>query len=71
MESFISAYLMNPSSAIAEGRLACNASGWSDNMDDDMIYAQLGSPEFRLYEEIVLSSDVEEAPRANLFQVVA
>ena len=62
---------MNPSSAIAEGRLACNASDWSDNMDDDMIYAQLGSPEFRLYEEIVLSSDVEEAPRANLFQVVA
>ena len=71
MESFIYAYLKNPSAAIAEARLASNASDLSDNIDDEVIYSQLASPEFRLYEEIILSSEMEEAPRANLFQVVA
>ena len=44
---------------------------WFDEIDEDEIYRQLASPEFRLYEEIILSPDLEEAPRANSFSVVA
>lgn len=52
MKTFIENYLLDPSQAIAG---ACNIDSWADSIDDNIIYEQLASPEFRLYEEIILS----------------
>ena len=55
MKSFIEDYLLNPSQAIADAALASRSLDWSDNIDEDLIYAQIASGEFRLYEDIVMS----------------
>ena len=60
MKSFIEDYLQDPSKAIAEARMSTELS-WYDNIDEDMIYAELASPEFRLYEAIIFSQTSEEA----------
>ena len=48
-------YLQNPGQAIAEAAILSNHMNWSNDIDEDVIYAQLASPEFRLYEDIVVS----------------
>lgn len=52
MNTFIEDYILDPSQAIAKLSASVNM---SDSIDEDMIYSQLASPEFRLYEEIILS----------------
>ena len=52
MKTFIEDYLQNPSQAI-ENACQTISGSWNDNVDEDMIYAQIASPEFRLYEAIV------------------
>ena len=69
MNSFIADYLQDPSLAAAQ--TSCRHTMWLDNIDEDEIYRQLASGEFRLYEEIVLSSEINDAPRADTFAVVA
>ena len=53
MNSFIVAYLSNPAQAIAEARKAAAEKSWCDEIDDEKIYAQLATPEFRLYEQMI------------------
>ena len=61
MRNFIEDYLVNPSQAI---KAAVNEPmDWADNMSDHMIYQQILSPEFRLYEEIIFSSSKERYSR--------
>ena len=50
MDSFIDEYLRNPANAVAMARESAGRKSW--NIDDDQIYKELASPEFRLYEEI-------------------
>ena len=59
MRTFIEDYLLDPTQAIADARQNAQTDIWSDNIDDDMIYAQLASGEFRLYEAMVLSPSSE------------
>ena len=60
MRSFIEDYLLDPTHAIANARESVPAESWSDNIDEDMIYAQIASPEFRLYEAMVFAQPEEE-----------
>ena len=60
MRSFIEAYLLDPTQAIADACQTAQTDSWSDNIDEDMIYAQIASPEFRLYEEMVFAQPEEE-----------
>lgn len=53
MRSFIEDYLQDPTQAIANARESLAAPSWYDSIDEDMIYAQIASPEFRLYEEMI------------------
>ena len=53
MYNFIEDYLNNPAQAVSNARDA--AALRFNDVDDDLIYAQMSSPEFSLYEEIVLS----------------
>ena len=54
MCTFIEDYLNSPSAAIA--RAMNEQQNRYNDIDENMIYQQLASPEFRLYEEIILSN---------------
>ena len=62
MKSFIEEYLQNPAQAIADARQTATTDNWYDNIDEEMIYAQIASPEFRLYEAMVLAAETETLP---------
>lgn len=62
MKSFIEEYLQNPAQAIADARQTATTDNWYDNIDEEMIYAQIASPEFRLYEAMVLAAETEALP---------
>ena len=70
MKSFIEDYLQDPSKAISEARM-CTELSWYDNIDEDMIYAQIASPEFRLYEAMVLCPSSEEHTGSHNFAAVS
>lgn len=55
MCNFIKDYLDNPSSAISAASESARKNNWYDTIDESVILAQISSPEFRLYEEIILS----------------
>ena len=54
MRNFIEDYLVNPSLAIETAQKA--PMSWAENLDEEMIFRQLASPEFSLYEEIIFGS---------------
>lgn len=70
MKTFIEDYLMDPTSAIAKAKEAIKGNRY-DSVDDEIIYAQLSSPEFRLYQEMVFCPSEEDSPRQSNFSVVA
>lgn len=53
MCKFIEDYLKNPSQAVLNAK-SCTESR-RDDENDELVYTQISSPEFRLYKEIVLS----------------
>ena len=56
MCAFIEDYLNSPSAAIA--RAMNEQKNRFNDIDEDQIYKQLASPEFRLYEEIIFSNQI-------------
>ncbi len=57
MRTFIDDYLQSPSQAIANALQKANSRFTNQNFTEDRIYAELGSPEFRLYQEIIFSGE--------------
>lgn len=55
MSTFIEDYVLNPSQAIMSARQEADRRFSDMDCTDDLIYAQMASPEFRLYEEMILS----------------
>lgn len=55
MCDFIKDYPQNPSQTIAEAKTLADRRFKNFDINEETIYAQLASPEFRLYEEIALS----------------
>ena len=62
MKTFIEDYLHNPSEAIAKAAESLKEK-FQEPVDDDMIYQQISSPEFRLYEEIIFAPSSEDYQR--------
>ena len=62
MKSFIDNYLQDPTQAIAAARQTTTTESWYDNIDEEMIYAQIASPEFKLYEAMIFAPEVDELP---------
>lgn len=56
MCTFIEAYLADPSQAITDARLQAYKRFWDEDFDVEQIYKEISSPEFHLYEEMVLCS---------------
>lgn len=68
--TFIEDYLSNPTSAVAKAAQSMEGR-WYDEIDEELIYRQISSPEFRLYEEIVFCLSEEENPRQSRYATVA
>lgn len=71
MNDFIKDYLDNPSQAVSDARESVSRKFWYDGFDEEMIYAQIASPEFHLYEEMVMCPENEITPHTSDFAVVA
>lgn len=54
MKTFIEDYLQNPSQAISNAQKSSSAATWADTIDDELIYAQIASPEFALYQAMTI-----------------
>ncbi len=59
MRTFIHDYLQEPAQAIADARQRAYYKFFDQDFSEDKIYAELGSPEFRLYEEMIFCEDSE------------
>lgn len=71
MGTFIEDYLNDPESAISSAQRQIAETNWYDNIDDEVIYTQLASGEFHLYEEIIFRQAAEDSPRTEVYSVVA
>ena len=60
MKTVFEEYLQNPSQAIADAKHRSDNQTWSDNIDDELVYAQLASGDFRLYEAMIFSAPLDE-----------
>ena len=67
MGTFIEEYLKNPSLAISSALEQLTETNRFEQVDDDAIYNELATGEFRLYEEIILSQLSEESPSQKTF----
>jgi hypothetical protein len=63
MRNFIEDYLVNPSLAIETAQKTPMV--WADDVDEEMIWQQLASSEFKLYEEIIFGSSEEISYRES------
>ena len=71
MSTFIEDYLRDPSKAISEARERASRKFWYDDSIVEEIYKEIASPEYHLYEAVVLSENEEITPHASGFAVVA
>ncbi len=69
-KTFIEEYLRNPAAAIDRSKESMTGK-WYDSIDEELIYRQISSPEFHLYEEIVFCPSEEENPYQSRFATVA
>lgn len=53
MNSFIEDYLQNPAVAVASAIKEAGNLLWADIIDEESIYEQISTPQFRLYEEML------------------
>ena len=54
MDDFIKTYLEDKDLALSSAISQADNLGRCDSVDEEMIYKQLSSPEFNLYQEIIL-----------------
>lgn len=71
MGTFIEDYLNNPTLAISAAMNQLDRTDRFDNINEDDIYSQIASGEFRLYEEIIFSDVAEDSPHAERYAGVA
>ena len=62
MGAFIEEYLKDPTLAISSALEQLTETNRFEQVDDESIYSELATGEFRLYEEIILSQLSEESP---------
>ena len=71
IHNFIEGYLSDPAQAVSDARNEADQRFWYDEFDDEMIYNEIASPEFHLYEEIVMADDKQNFSRAGSLVSVA
>lgn len=63
MSNFIEDYLQNPSQAISSARERADRRFKFDSFDEEKVYKEIASPEFHLYEAMLMSDTNENTPR--------
>lgn len=71
MRTFIEDYLADPAQAVADARLQAYRRFWDDDLNPEDIYKEIASPEFHLYQEMVLCETEEDSPHVSGFVSVA
>lgn len=71
MFNFIEDYLADPSKAIASAARNIRSNGRPDDIDDEMIYSELATGEFRLYQEIIFSTSTDGLHGSDYVRPVA
>lgn len=71
MCTFIEDYLNDPARAISTARGLASRILNTEEFDEEQIYNEIASPEFRLYEEMILCDMEENTPHVSGFAVVA
>lgn len=71
MCNFIEDYLNDPARAILTARGLASRILINEEFDEEQIYKEIASPEFRLYEEMILCEAEENTPHVSGFAVVA
>lgn len=71
MNNFIEDYLNNPAQAISAARERADYRFDNAQYDEEQIYNEIASPEFRLYEAVVMSGTNDNTPHTGIFAVVA
>ena len=71
MNNFIEHYLNNPAQAIAAARERADRRFSNTQYDEEQIYNEIASPEFHLYEAVVMSDVNENTPHTGIYAVVA
>lgn len=71
MNNFIEDYLYNPAQAIASARERVDRRFSNVQYNEEQIYNELASPEFHLYEAVVMSDANENTPHTGIYAVVA
>jgi hypothetical protein len=66
MRNFIEDYLIDPSGAISAAVNESSFVNFGKDFDEDSIYEQISSGEFRLYEEILFSGTTENSNFASV-----
>ena len=66
MRNFIEDYLMDPSGAISAAVNESSFVNFGKDFDEDSIYEQISSGDFRLYEEILFSGTTENSNFASV-----
>lgn len=71
MRNFIEDYLEDPAKAIADARLQAYKRKWDADLDPEAVYKEIASPEFHLYQEIVMCSNDDDSPHLTSIISVA
>ena len=71
MSNFIEDYLYNPAQAISSARERADLRFRNCQYDEEQIYQVISTPEFHLYEAVVMSDVNETTPHAGSYAVVA
>ena len=71
IHDFIEGYLSDPAQAVSDARNEADQRFWYDEFDDEMIYNEIASPEFHLYEEIIMADDKQNFSHAGRMVSVA
>ena len=66
MRNFIEDYLNDPSGAVSAAVNESSFVNFGKDFDEDSIYEQISSGEFRLYEEILFSGSTENSNFASV-----
>lgn len=71
MRTFIEDYLADPAQAVADARLQAYRRFCDVDFNPEDIYKEIASPEFHLYQEMVLCETEEDSPHVSSFVSVA
>ena len=70
MGTFIEEYLHDPSRAISSALQQLDQTNWYGQVDEESIYNQLATGEFRLYEAMILTQPSDESLQSESYAAV-